>query len=75
MESVFREELFKEQQDRAANTARLRGLRLAKEAREREAEALLAAEQAAAKTTGKPPTATKARLVKRPKADKERGPA
>lgn len=61
-DKVFWQELLKEREERASKTARLRALRLAKEASEREAEERLTVEQAAAKTTS---FARKARLIKR----------
>ena len=59
---AFQQELFDEQEKRAANTARLRGLRLAKEAREREAdEEKRSRDHVIAESK---PAAKKARLIK-----------
>ncbi|MDH3660572.1 MAG: hypothetical protein OEU92_11195 [Alphaproteobacteria bacterium] len=62
---AFQRESFNEQEERANKTARLRGLRLAKEAADRELAKSLAAEKAAAKA--KVP-AKKMRLIKRRQA-------
>lgn len=59
---AFQKESVNEQEERANKTARLRALRLAKEAVEREQAEVLAAEKAAARA--KVP-AKKARLIKR----------
>ena len=61
-DKIFWQGLHKEQEERAAKTKRLRALRLAKEASEREEAEKLAVEEAAAKP--KSPT-KKVRLVKR----------
>ena len=62
---AFQKESVNEQQERAKKTARLRALRLAKEAADREAAESVAAENAAAKA--KVP-AKKTRLIKRRQA-------
>ncbi len=66
---AFQRESVNEQEERANKTARLRGLRLAKEAADREQAKSLAAEKAAAKA--KIP-AKKARLIKRKPATADR---
>ena len=59
---AFQQELLDEKEKRAANTARLRGLRLAKEAREREAdEKQRSRDDVVAESK---PAARKARLIK-----------
>ena len=67
---AFQKESVNEREERANKTARLRALRLAKEADERELAKSLAAEKAAAKA--KMP-AKKARLIKRKPAAEDRG--
>lgn len=47
LEKAFQQELLKEQEERAAKTARLRALRLTKEAHEREADDQRSREQVA----------------------------
>lgn len=68
-DKAFQKEQAKEQEERASNTARLRALRLAKEAAEREQVESLATEQVAAKASA---PAKKARLVKRTPATENR---
>ena len=63
LEKAFQQELLKEQEERAAKTARLRALRLTKEAREREAQDQQSREQIVAESKS---SAKKARLIKRP---------
>ncbi len=73
---AFQRESVNEQEERANKTARLRGLRLAKEAADRELAKSQAAEKGAAEAEAKAKTpAKKARLIKRKSATEDRAAA